>query len=150
MEIQEELLKHLDIEYSYCLARRMEQFRSNKELGYRTAGSEAEFRTGELLRAEMESIGLSEVTKDAVTVDGWEFKKAVLSFTDSDGVNRQIHLGAYQTTFVTDGPKEYKLCYLGKGTAKEYEGIDVTGKLVLVDINQRDEWWINYPVYQAH
>ncbi|MEI3187667.1 MAG: hypothetical protein V8S27_07590 [Lachnospiraceae bacterium] len=20
----------------------------------------------------------------------------------------------------------------------------------LVDINQRDEWWINYPVYQAH
>ena len=23
------------------------------------------------------------------------------------------------------------------------------GKLVLVDINQRDEWWINYPVYQA-
>ena len=28
--------------------------------------------------------------------------------------------------------------------------MDVTGKLVLVDINQRDEWWINYPVYQAH
>ena len=24
------------------------------------------------------------------------------------------------------------------------------GKLVLVDINQRDEWWISYPVYQAH
>ena len=21
---------------------------------------------------------------------------------------------------------------------------------VLVDINQRDEWWISYPVYQAH
>lgn len=40
--------------------------------------------------------------------------------------------------------------YLGKGTAADYEGKDVTGKLVLVDINQRDEWWINYPVYQAH
>ena len=24
------------------------------------------------------------------------------------------------------------------------------GKLVLIDINQREEWWINYPAYQAH
>ena len=62
----------------------------------------------------------------------------------------EIQLGAYQTTFVTEGPKEFSLMYLGKGTAADYEGKDVTGKLVLVDINQRDEWWINYPVYQAH
>ena len=40
--------------------------------------------------------------------------------------------------------------YLGKGTEADYEGRDVSGKLVLVEINQRDEWWINYPVYQAH
>ena len=40
--------------------------------------------------------------------------------------------------------------YAGRGTLQDYEGMDVTGKLVLVDINQRDEWWINYPVYQAH
>lgn len=150
MEIQEELLKHLDIEYSYRLARRMEQFRSNKELGYRTAGSEAEFRTGELLRAEMESIGLSEVTKDAVTVDGWEFRKAELLVRDGTGEEQRIQLGAYQTTLVTQGREACPLMYLGKGTAKDYEGKDVKGKLVLVDINQRDEWWINYPVYQAH
>ena len=24
------------------------------------------------------------------------------------------------------------------------------GKLVLVHINQRNDWWINYPAYQAH
>lgn len=28
--------------------------------------------------------------------------------------------------------------------------MDVEGKLVLIDINQRDGWWINFPVYQAH
>ncbi len=39
---------------------------------------------------------------------------------------------------------------LGKGTADEYKDIDVKGKLVLIEINQREEWWINYPVYQAH
>jgi len=26
----------------------------------------------------------------------------------------------------------------------------VAGKIVLAEINQRDEWWINFPVYQAH
>lgn len=38
----------------------------------------------------------------------------------------------------------------GKGTETDYQGKDVRDKLVLVEINQRDEWWINYPVYQAH
>ena len=150
MNLQESILKNLDIDYSYRLAKRMEQFRTNPVLGYRPAGSHAEFETGEMLKQEMEAIGLSDVRKDAVKVDGWEFKKAVLSYSGEDGTRHEIQLGAYQTTFVTDGPKEFSLMYLGKGTASDYEGKDVTGKLVLVDINQRDEWWINYPVYQAH
>lgn len=150
MNLQESILKNLDIDYSYRLAKRMEQFRTNPVLGYRPAGSRAEFETGEMLKQEMEAIGLSDVRKDAVKVDGWEFKKAVLSYSGEDGTHHEIQLGAYQTTFVTDGPKEFSLMYLGKGTASDYEGKDVTRKLVLVDINQRDEWWINYPVYQAH
>ena len=150
MNLQESILKNLDIDYSYHLAKRMEQFRTNPVLGYRPAGSRAEFETGEMLKQEMEAIGLFDVRKDAIKVDGWEFKKAVLSYTAEDGSRHEIQLGAYQTTFVTEGPKDFSLMYLGKGTAADYEGKDVTGKLVLVDINQRDEWWINYPVYQAH
>lgn len=128
----------------------MEQFRTHPKLGYRTSGSQAEFQTGEMLKEEMERIGLSAITKDPVTADGWEFKKALLSYTALDGEKRSVLLGAYQTTMVTDGPREYPLLYLGKGTEADYEGRDVSGKLVLVEINQRDEWWINYPVYQAH
>ena len=150
MNLQTSILKNLDIDYSYYLAKRMEQFRTNPILGYRPAGSRAEFETGEMLKQEMEAIGLSDVRKDAIKVDGWEFKKAVLSYSAENGSRHEIQLGAYQTTFVTEGPKEFSLMYLGKGTAADYEGKDVTGKLVLVDINQRDEWWINYPVYQAH
>ena len=150
MKPRETVLSHLDIAYSHDLAKRMEQFRSNEALGYRTAGSKAEFETGEMLRAEMERIGLFNVTKDAVSVDGWEFKKAVLSFFDEAGRAHSIQLGAYQTTFVTNGPQEFSLCFVGKGTEQDYEHLDVSGKLVLVEINQRDEWWINYPVYEAH
>lgn len=150
MNLQKTILQHIDTDYSYQLAKRMETYRSNPKLGYRPAGSRAEFHTGELLCQEMKSLGLSDVTKDAVTVDGWEFKKAELTFTAEGQLPVTVSLGAYQTTFVTDGPETFSLVYLGKGTMADYEGIDVTGKLVLVDINQRDEWWINYPVYQAY
>ena len=150
MTMQEAVIKNIDTDYSYQLAKRMEQFRSNEKLGYRPAGSRAEFLTGEMLKEEMQKLGLSEVCKNAVTVDGWEFKHAELTFETKDGKKHTALLGAYQTNFVTDGEQEFSLIYLGKGTEADYEGTDVTGKLVLVDINQRDEWWINYPVYQAH
>ena len=69
---------------------------------------------------------------------------------DREGTCREIQLGAYQTDFKTNGFQKFDLVYLGKGTADEYKNIDVKGKLVLIEINQREEWWINYPVYQAH
>lgn len=150
MTMQEAVIKNIDTDYSYQLAKRMEQFRSNEKLGYRPAGSRAEFLTGEMLKEEMQKLGLSDVCKNAVIVDGWEFKHAELTFETKDGKKHTALLGAYQTDFVTDGEQAFSLMYLGKGTEADYEGKDVTGKLVLVDINQRDEWWINYPVYQAH
>lgn len=150
MNEKEKVLTHLDIPYSYELAKRMEAYRCNPELGYRSAGSKAEFLTGEMLKKEMEEIGLSGVTKDEITVDGWEFRKAVLYVLDENGKKREIRLGAYQTNCVTDGAEEYPLVYVGKGTELDYKDIDVKNKLVLVDINQRDEWWINFPVYQAY
>ena len=94
--LQKKVLQNLDIPYSYELAKRMEQYRSHPTLGYRPAGSKAEFETGEMLKTEMEKIGLSEVTKDAVTVDGWEFHKAALSYTNAAGETVSAELGAYQ------------------------------------------------------
>lgn len=148
--IAEKYLEVLDTEYSYRLAKRMEEHRTNPVLGYRTAGSAAEIATGDMLAAEMRRLGFSKVWKDAIQVDAWEFKKAELCYEDENGIRKTLQLGAYQTTMVTDGPKEYSLVYAGKGTEQDYRGLDVAGKLVLVDINQRDEWWINYPVYQAY
>ena len=49
MTMQEAVIKNIDTDYSYQLAKRMEQFRSNEKLGYRPAGSKAEFLTGEML-----------------------------------------------------------------------------------------------------
>lgn len=150
MKKQQEYLKALDVSWSYRLAKEMEKNASNPALGYRTAGSAAELATGELLADTMRSLGFPKVYKDAIRVDAWEFQRAILTFHTEDGATQTVQLGSYQTNFITDGASPFSLVYVGKGTKFDYEGKDVKGKLVLVDINQRDEWWINYPVYQAH
>ena len=143
-------LDKVDVDYSYDLALKLEEIRSNEKLGYRTAGSAAELATGDMLKAEMEHIGLQNVTKDEFTLDTWTFTGAQLCFTDSTGEAHEVELGGYQTDFVTDGAETYTVIDGGQGTEADLAGLDVTGKLVLVDINQRTDWWINYPAYEAH
>lgn len=150
MTTEQQYIASLDIEASYNLAKQMEAYRTNPVLGYRPAGSKAEFETGEMLKSYMEDLGLSNVRKDEIKVDGWEFEKAVLAYADAAGERREVQLGAYQTDFVTEGAETFQVVYVGKGGEKDYADKDVTGKIVLAEINQRDEWWINFPVYQAH
>ena len=149
MTTKERCLDALSISYSYEFARKLEQEKTNPILGYRTAGSRAELKTGDAIFQEMKSIGIPIVKKDWFPVDSWEFERAVLKFRDENGEEQTCQMGAYQTQFVTDGWENYELVSVGKGTAKDYEGLDVRGKLVLAEINQREEWWINFPVYQA-
>lgn len=150
MTTEQQYIALLDIEASYNLAKQMEAYRTNPVLGYRPAGSKAEFETGEMLKSYMEDLGLSNVRKDEIKVDGWEFEKAVLAYADAAGERQEVQLGAYQTDFVTKGAETFQVVYVGKGGEKDYADKDVTGKIVLAEINQRDEWWINFPVYQAH
>lgn len=150
MTTEQQYIASLDIEASYNLAKKMEAYRTNPVLGYRPAGSKAEFETGEMLKSYMEDLGLSNVRKDEIKVDGWEFEKAVLAYRNAAGERKEVQLGAYQTDFVTEGPETFQVVYVGKGGEKDYADKDVTGKIVMAEINQRDEWWINFPVYQAH
>ncbi len=155
--LSEERIKNIldsaDVRYSYNLAKELENIRSNPVLGYRSAGSEAEHEAGELIFNRMVEAGFANVHKDRVDVDSWEFKRAVIKagFGDEE---RELQLGAYQTNFVTDGYESVQIVDAGKGTLEDYEelerlGISVEGKLVMAEINQREEWWINFPVYQA-
>lgn len=147
---QKAYLDNVNVDYGYELALKMEEIRSNESLGYRTAGSKAEFETGEFLKQEMENIGLTNVTKDAFTLDGWEFDHARLTYVNQNSEEVEIELGGYQADLNTEGPKKVTVIEGGQGTMADLEDIDVTGKFVLVDINQRENWWINYPAYEAH
>ena len=128
MTTEQQYIASLDIEASYNLAKQMEAYRTNPVLGYRPAGSKAEFETGEMLKSYMEDLGLSNVRKDEIKVDGWEFEKAVLAYADAAGERQEVQLGAYQTDFVTKGAETFQVVYVGKGGEKDYADKDVTGK----------------------
>ena len=79
---EQKLIEAVDTEYSYRLAKRMEEPKTNPVLGYRTAGSKAELETGDILFEEMKRLGLSDVHKDKICVDSWDFHHAVLRYKD--------------------------------------------------------------------
>ncbi len=96
----------------------------------------------------MEEIGLSNVTMEETRVDGHIFKGANVTFTNVNGEEQKIDLGSYQCTIKADN-ETVPLVYLGQGTTEDYVGADVTGKLVLIDIDQNEDWWISSPAVQA-
>ncbi|MDR3225429.1 MAG: M28 family peptidase [Clostridiales Family XIII bacterium] len=139
----------VDPEFSKVVALQLADLGDDPVLGFRSAGSPAEGEAATLLAQTMRDIGLENVTVDKAASDGWTFGGANITYKASDGTVTVSALGGYQTDIVAEGEK-LPIVYLGKGTAADYEGVDVTGKLVLIDIDQENEWWINYPAYQAH
>ena len=102
-EANSNYLSAVDVDYAFEFTKSLEEFKTNEKLGYRTAGSDAELKTGEKIAEEMKKIGLTEVTKDEFTVDTWEFEKADLTFTDENGKEHLAVLGGYQVNFDTNG-----------------------------------------------
>ena len=114
----------------------------NSRLGGRTAGSEAEHIAADYLAGVMEEIGLANVEKVAADCDLWQFNDAAFTV---DGKSYDVY--SYATAATTGITAE--LVYVGEGTMWDYEDLDVTGKIVLADIDQRANWWVTYPLLEA-
>lgn len=138
----------IDVEFAKEVALTISEFGDDPATGMRSAGSPAETKTAEYIKGVMEEIGLQNVTMEETTVDGWTFNGADITFTNAKGKEQKIVLGGYQTQLQADN-EQVELVYVNEGTAADYEGIDVTDKLVLLDVDQNENWWINYPAYQA-
>lgn len=138
----------IDMDFAKEVMTTISEFGDDPVMGMRSAGSPAETQTMEYLKGVMEEIGLQNITVDETTLDGWVFNGANITFKNADGEEQKIDLGGYQTTLQADN-EEIELVYVNEGTEADYEGLDVTGKLVLLDVDQNENWWINYPAYQA-
>ena len=117
----------------------------SNELGWRTAGSDAEHAAADFIAKEMEAIGLN-TEKVPVTVDKWQFNDASLTI---EGTDIDIMPASYATNGTDADGITAELVDVGTGTAAEYEGLDVTGKIVLVGVDQWNEAWIDQYMNEA-
>ncbi|MCQ2546512.1 MAG: M20/M25/M40 family metallo-hydrolase [Clostridia bacterium] len=147
-EVYDAFAGAVDMDFVKDFNQKISEFGDDEIIGMRSAASPAETETAEYVKATMEDIGLQNVTMDDATVDGWTFNGASITFKNAKGKEVTANLGGYQTTIQADN-EEVELVYVGRGTEADYNGIDVKGKLVLFEINQEEDWWINYPAVQA-
>lgn len=116
----------------------------SSELGTRTSGSDAEHAAADYLVEKMNEIGLKDVQKEAANADLWQFNGASLTIGED---SYRVHSYATAATPVDGITAE--IIYVNEGTMWDYENVDAKGKIVLIDINQRDNWWITYPMLEA-
>ena len=137
----------VDESYAYSIAETLaydEAYLSN-DLGWRTAGSDAEHAAAEYIASEMESLGL-EVEMVPVTVDKWQFNDASLTV---DGTDIDIMPASYAASGTDEDGITAELVDVGEGTAADYEGLDVAGKIVLAGVDQWNTAWIDQYLNEA-
>ena len=140
-----DVFSYIDTEFSEQVMDKISSLGDNADVGNRSAGSPAEKEAADFIYSTMKEIGLSNVTIDTFTCDNWTFEKGRLYFDEND----YISLGGYATNLVCD-MEPVSVVYCGKGTAADFENVDVEGKIALIEIDQYNEWWINHPAYEAY
>ncbi|MDR0469463.1 MAG: M28 family peptidase, partial [Peptococcaceae bacterium] len=135
----------IDEAYAFDLAKKLSAI-GDSSLGGKTAGSGGEHKAAKLLYEEMQAIGLQNVHMDPFPVDRWQFNDATLTVA---GVEKEIKPYSYASGKTPPDGVAAEIIYAGKGTASDYEDVDPRGKIVLVDLDQRGEWWVTYPTIEA-
>lgn len=136
----------LDSQFAYDLIYECSQLGNDgNELGFRNAGSTGEKKARDIIEARMKEIGLQNVTVEPFEVDAWEFTSADLM--TSDGT--KITLSAVAGSVGTEGDLNAELIWLDKGSASDYENVDVKGKVVLVEFDNMMDYWFSAPQYEA-
>ena len=144
-----DLLADLDVTYVKQITRGLGTIGSTP-LGFRVFGTPADRQTANYLADEMRRIGLEDVAVEELTGDGWLFKGATVQAKGA-GLNETFKgssLGGVPGTGYAGVSGE--IVSVGYGTAPEYEGKDVAGKIVFAwwDYDRRGIW-PNYIAYEA-
>ena len=140
----------MDMEYAYDLAYDLayNMDLADNELGWRTAGSDAEHKTADYLAAEMEKIGLADVEKVGVPVDKFQFNDSSLTI---EGTEIDLMPAAYQCSGTDEDGITAEIVNAKGGYEYDYAEMDsVEGKIVLVKVDQANEAWIDGYINMAY
>lgn len=140
----------LDMEYAYDLAYELgyNMDLADNELGWRTSGSDAEHKTADYLVKEMEKIGLTDVEKVGTPVDKFQFNDSSLTVK---GTKIDLMPAAYQCSGTDADGITAEIVNVKTGCEYDYAEVgDVTGKIVLAQVDQANVSWIDGYIRMAH
>ncbi len=138
---------HLDTAYAHGITKRISELGDNPDLGNRSSGSKAERQAAEIIADEMRRMGFSQVHVEPFTADTWSFNRGRIYYRDESGTEQFAALGGFATNLTCN--ETLPIVYVGRGTDADYAGVDARGKVVLIDINQAEDWWVELPAYEA-
>lgn len=130
--------------------------------GFRTAGSDAEHRAADYLVSTFEEIGLEEVEKEPVYLDKWQFNGAEFTLkNDALNIDLKINPVSYASSGTDVDGIIGEVVYMNHGYESDYEtyydeqGLEgedrnMKGKIILIDINQNEEYWITSHYVEAY
>jgi hypothetical protein len=122
--------------YLRKVVERLETFRSHP-LGFRVAGTPEERAAAAYVAGELRDAGLPDVVEEPVPVDGWRLEEA---FVEVEGGERfeGASFGGVPETGARGARGE--LAAVGRGGRGQVDGLDLRGKVVLVDWEAEALW----------
>ena len=118
----------ISIEYLRSVVEQLEQLGSHP-LGFRVAGTPEERAAADFVASELRSFGL-DVVEEPVPVDAWRLLEAYVELESGRRFECASFGGVPET-----GPAGVsgRLVFVGRGSRRELDGIDMTGAVALVD-----------------
>ncbi|MCR6030792.1 M20/M25/M40 family metallo-hydrolase [Nocardioides sp. zg-579] len=114
--------------------------------GWRPGGSPANLEAADYIEREMRRLGMRKVAQLPVPIDRWVFRGASVTVAGGGPRFEASSWGGVPGT--PAGGITAEVIDVGAGQAADYEGIDATGKIVLVDWAFGDHW-VNRHGHQA-
>lgn len=134
----------LDVDYLRQVTETLTGF-GDTAAGWRPGGSPANLEAVEWIANEMRAVGMTQVAKLPVPIDLWVFHGASVAVSGGATYDASSWGGVPGTA---PGGITAEVLDLGLGQAADYEGIDATGKIVLVNWAYGD-YWVNRHGHQA-
>ena len=113
--------------------------------GWRPGGSPANLEAVTWISREMRAVGMTQVAELPVPIDRWVFRGASVAIPGGATYDASSWGGVPGTPA---GGITAEVLDLGLGQAADYEGVDATGKIVLVNWAYGD-YWVNRHGHQA-
>ena len=118
-------------------------------MAWRPVGSVPANEYADYLIKEMKNVGLKDVKKEAFPAQGFNYGGASVQIVSP--VKGDVWLAASHAGLPGTPPRGITadIVYVGLGTKYNYEGKDVAGKLVLIDVSEEEMFWLQYPLMEA-